>query len=183
MPWTSSDVLNYTRTSQLLVKELNVTHFPWKAIIFRLLLRTESLINNRIAATRIARAAFKVRSKAWDYQSKLPGVREYRGFHKIWPLKVKGGRLLIEATAMTSSPARFLDDFTTESFRRVEMTDGHLIIKSPMDREEAQGPDEASFYKKSFDLCNCQAQLNICIKPLMEMLMRRKEAKLLEVFQ
>ena len=44
---------------------------------------------------------------------------------------------------MTSSPARFLDDFTTESFRRVELTfadqtfaDGDLIIKSPMDREE-----------------------------------------------
>ena len=41
-----------------------------------------------------------------------------------------------------------LNDFTTESFRRVELTfahqtfadqtfaDGHLIIKSPMDREE-----------------------------------------------
>ena len=48
----------------------------------------------------------------------------------------------IKATSMTS-PARFIDDFTTESFHRVELTfadqtfaDRHLIIKSPMDREE-----------------------------------------------
>ena len=46
----------------------------------------------------------------------------------------------VKATAMTSSPARF-DDFTTESFRRVEFADqtfadGHLIIKSPINREE-----------------------------------------------
>ena len=44
---------------------------------------------------------------------------------------------------MTSSPARFIDDITTELFRLVELTfayqtfaNGHLFIKSPMDRKE-----------------------------------------------
>ena len=82
-----------------------------------------------MGGTSIVRETFEVvRSPAIPWVSQNPASEG------------QGGRFLIKvkAPAMTSSPARFLDNFTTESFGRIELTfaDGHLNIKSRMDREE-----------------------------------------------